>query len=579
MTMQHHHHHYHHQRPQQQQNGSSATSNESSRSGRSSPWMRKPLSVVHQQQALEATSTTPCTATPSSSTSSATSLHRHLSVWDLICIGIGSSVGSGIFVLTGQIAAQTTGPLTFVSFALAGLAACLSGTCYAELSGRLPAAGSTYVYAYVCLGELAAVVAASCLSLEYGIAGAAVARSWGDKVLWWMETMGLGSDSSGGGGGGGASNTWFQQQGSMINLPAGLVSILSTLLLLAGVQESKSVTNIFTALKLWLVAFMTIGGFVLFRRSNFTTPVLPYGWQGVWRGATSSFFAYLGYDEVCCVAGEAKDPARTMPLAVLGTLLIVTACYVLSALALTGMVHYTDIHPTSGFPDAFATRHVYWAAQLTSLGELVCLPVVVLVSLMAQPRLALSMAHDGLLPPFFAKVDARGNLFGGTLVCGSAMTLIATFLPFTYLNDLISAGILVAFSMTDSCLVLLRCESPASRPYLLEQCLVIYNASCLLTALLWSHTIWFLPGPFQTILAILLTGLTIASFLYLVRHCPQSAHFGGSILCQPLATHHNNADHGNQHGASDSTTDQHFRTPLVPYLPCLGMAVNWYLYV
>jgi len=163
-------------------------------------------------------------------------------------------------------------------------------------------------------------------------------------------------------------------------------------------------------------------------------------------------------------------------------------------------------------------------------------------------------------------------LFGGTLVCGSAMTIIATFLPFTYLNDLISAGILVAFSMTDSCLVLLRCESPASRPYLLEQCLVVYNASCLLTALLWSHTIWFLPGPLHAMLATLLTGLTIASFLYLMRHCPQSAHFGGSILWQPLATQ-NNIDHG----GSDSTTDHHFQTPLVPYLPCLGMAINWYL--
>jgi amino acid transporter len=204
---------------------------------------------------------------------------RHLTLIDLIAIGVGGTVGSGIFVLTGQIAAENAGPLTFVSFAISGLAACCSGVCYAELSGRLPAEGSTYVYAYVCLGEVAAVIAAACLTLEYAVAGAAVARSWGDKLILWMEPM--------------ADVSWMEAE--MVNLPACGISLLSTFLLLKGVQESKNVTNFFTLLKMILVAFMTIGGFCLWQPKNMMQrPLAPYGAGGVLRGATSSFFGYLG---------------------------------------------------------------------------------------------------------------------------------------------------------------------------------------------------------------------------------------------------------------------------------------------
>jgi len=509
----------------------------------SSSWMfRKPLSVVHQQEVTEAQQ------------ASHHVLKRHLSVWDLIGIGVGGTVGSGIFVLTGQIAANFAGPCTFVSFAIAGVAACCSGVCYAELSGRIPAAGSTYVYSYVCLGEVAAVVAAACLTLEYGVSGAAVARSWGDKIIdisnSWLNI----------------STAWMKPWG--INVPASIVSLASTFLLLAGVQESKQVTNFFTAFKMLIVLFMTVGGLVLFQKANYAPPIAPFGASGILRGATSSFFGYLGYDEVCCVAGEAQHPARDMPRAVLGTLITVTICYVLAAFALTGMVHYTEVSPTSGFPAAFSTRNVEWAAHVTALGEVVTLPVVVIISLMAQPRLTLSMAHDGLLPSIFAHVDNDGNLQGGTLVSGILMTFIATFVPFTYLDDLISAGILLAFSMTNSCLVLLRCESPSHRPNLLDFCLVLYNALCFLTALLWSHSWSYLP--LQTVWACLSTITTFSCLVYMARHCPSNWSFGGSVLDWSWHQH----PIPGQEQIDDSL---YFRTPFVPYLPCLGMAINWYL--
>jgi amino acid transporter len=534
----------------------------------SSPWIRKPLSVVQQQQ-QQPPPEAPLSLEPSSNGSSHALppqqlLHRHLSVWDLLGIGVGGTVGSGIFVLTGSIAAQYAGRAVALSFLISGLAATCSGVCYAELAARIPAAGATYVYAYVALGEWAAVVAAACLTLEYGVAGAAVARTWGDKVL--LLTFSITSD---------ATPTTTR----IVNAPAFFLAATSTALLLMGVQESKRVMNVVTLLKMAIVAFMIIGGFLLYDPARVASqPLAPLGVAGIFRGATTSFFGYLGYDEICCVAGEAKHPARDLPRAVLGTLTIVTICYVLAACALTGMVPYNEISPTSGFPDAFHQRHWEWAAHITAAGEVVTLPVVVLISLMAQPRLLLSMTVDGLLPRVFGSVDVHGNLWGGTLISGVAMTTIATLVPFTYLDDLISAGILVAFSMTNSCLVLLRCQSPADHPGLLERLLLIYNALCFLSSMLWSHTWTYLPWP--SLLALVSTLATIVCLFFLRKLCPRTTHFGGSIFTTGALNHERHVDASLQEEDEEDETTQnisYFATPMVPTLPCLGMAVNWYL--
>lgn len=243
---------------------------------RSSPWKRKPLEVVYDQEGHQQGGV------------ASVPLPRHLSVWDLIGIGVGGTVGSGIFVLTGQIASEYSGKACWVSWLIAGISACLSGTCYAELSGRIPVAGSTYVYAYICLGEVSAVVAAACLTLEYGVSGAAVARTWGDKVLHWLQLEG---------------SIW--QPMGVVNVPAFLISLGSTILLLSGVEESKRVMNIVTVAKMLVVSFMVVGGLVLYSPSRVRSqPWAPSGAPGVMRGATTSFFGYLGYDEVCCVAGN-----------------------------------------------------------------------------------------------------------------------------------------------------------------------------------------------------------------------------------------------------------------------------------
>lgn len=504
----------------------------------SSWWLRKPLWVVSHQEHHHTTGGDAPASVP-----------RHLTLCDLIAVGVGGTVGSGIFVLLGYIVHHYAGPATTVSFLISGLAACCSGVCYAELAGRIPASGSTYAYAYVAMGEFPAVLAAACLTLEYMVSGAAVARSWGDKVVLWLV------DEWG----------WPQVEpylnpGYGVNPCAFVVSAAAVVLLADGIRESKVVTNIFTVLKVVLVLFMTVGGFCLWDSSNLT-PFVPFGTAGVLRGATSSFFAYLGFDELCCLGGEALHPQRDLPRAVLWTLGIVTLLYVLAALALTGMQPHSDISDTSAFPEAFRYQGVNWAAQIAAAGEVLTLPVVVLISLMAQPRLQFALVQDGLLPSVFGRVTASGNLRSGAIISGVTMTLVATFVPFGYLDDLISSGILVAFSMTNGCVILMRREPPPHQPHLLRQLLIAYNGLSFLTSLLISSQI--IETSFGKLLATASGLMTVSTALYLALKCHKSSTFEGTAVPS--------------RDADAAPPDKSFRAPFVPFLPCLGIFVNWYL--
>ena len=358
-----------------------------------------------------------------SSDHNVSSPQRHLTLLDLLSIGIGGTVGSGIFVLCGLIAHSRAGPATVISFAISGLAAAASGCSYAELASKIPVSGSTYAYAYVSIGELAAVISAALLTLEYGISGSAVARSWGDKV---MESIAnhVDDDSS-------SIGRWMigAFSGSSVNPLAFLLSIAATITLLSGVKESKRVVNAFTIFKLALVAFMIILGFAHCRQDNWT-PFLPstFGIAGILRGSTSAFFGLLGFDEVVCLAGESVNPKRDLAPSVLLTIAGVSVIYIMAALALSGMQPYEDISEASGFPEAFRSLGLSWAANIAALGEIICLPLVVLICLLAQPRLLQALAQDDLLPARF------GDLQFGTLCSGIAMAIIAFCVPFTFLD-------------------------------------------------------------------------------------------------------------------------------------------------
>ena len=472
-------------------------------------------------------------------------LERHLNLFDLVLIGVGGTIGSGLFVLAGLVAHEYAGPATVLSWCLSGFAACLSGCCYAELSGRIPLAGSAYAYTYVAMGEVFAVVSAACLSLEYICAAAAVSRSWGDKTVDWVSEMYPGQ-------------TWLVVD-SVYNPLAFLIAAAVVALLLCGVKESKRVANVFTTVKITLVVFMVLVALWYTRPSNWV-PFAPYGVSGVVRGATGTFFGYLGFDQVCCLGGEVKDPKRNLPRAILGVLLGCAVLYVVATLALTGMIPYDQISPISGFPDGFRTIGAHTAAQITAVGEIATLPIVILVTIMAQPRLQYAMAVDGLLPSIFQDVDAQGNLFSGTCIAGGIMTLVAAFIPFEYLNDMISCAVLCALSLTSTSVVMLWHE-PAHDPESPLTChlLMVFHAAALVGSLSLTH----LGGAGNILTA--LCALTMMGTCFAVyKHCPRVSVFGGR-----RKNHYHEDELVREKG--------YFQTPLVPFLPCLAIAMNWYL--
>ncbi|KAL3943493.1 MAG: hypothetical protein SGBAC_002458 [Bacillariaceae sp.] len=483
-----------------------------------------------------------------SSVTSSRSLERHMSLTDLVLVGIGSTIGSGLFVLCGLVANQYAGPASILSWGISGIAALVSGTCYAELSSRIPLSGSAYAYAFVAMGELPAVIAAACLSIEYVAAASAVARSWGDKMVQYLANE-VDSDN------------FFIKLLAIDNSfspLAFLVSSISVLLLMNGVEGSKHVTNFFTKLKVCVVVFMIVVGLSFMRPSNFS-PFIPdsFGATGIFRGATATFFGYLGYDEIACLGGEAENPRKNLPKAIFLTLGSVTSLYILATMALVGMLPYNEINAVSGFPEAFRSRGSEYAAQIAALGEIVCLPIVVLITVMAQPRLQYALSKDGLLPPIFGEIDEKGNLTKGTLICGAVMVLIATFIPFTHLNDMISCAVLTALSLTDTSLVLLWYPSPKDQPGLSESVMTTFHASALITGIMLSHFAASRTGKTFAVISFL---LMIVCMIILVRRCPRVQTFG------------------KRHGPGPTSEESdYFVTPFMPMLPCFGIFVNWYL--
>lgn len=479
-------------------------------------FLRKPLAVVRAEE-------------------NESKLERHLSIFDLLCIGIGGTVGSGVFVLCGLIANKYAGPGVVLSWIISGVGCVFSGMNYAELSSRIPSAGSSYAYAFVALGELPAVVAGWCLTLEYGVSAAAVARSWGEKLVLWVE-----QDLE--------REVWAPLHTENVNVLAAAMTLLCMGVLLGGVSVGKTVTNFFTVLKMALVLFMIFGGFALFNPSNLR-PFAPNGAGGILRGATSSFFGYLGYDEVACLAAEAKDPQRSLPIAVGGTILGVSVLYVLSALALVGMQDSASIDPDSGFSQAFGAGGWAWAQHLVAAGELATLPLVVLISFLAQPRLQFAMAEDGLLPSIFARLDRSGNLFHSILLTGLVVALVALFVPFRYLDDMISAGVLVAFNITNASLVVLRRRHP-TKQNACAKLMAAHSALSFLAAVLWQQLLDGGQDPSWAALPAIVTIAALVPLASVSSTCPE---------------------------VNDGAYAAGFRVPCVPFLPAIGIFINWYL--
>jgi APA family basic amino acid/polyamine antiporter len=406
---------------------------------------------------------------------------RTLGPISLISLGIGSVVGAGIFVQTGQAAAMYGGPAIAISFVVSGIACLFAGLCYAELAAMIPVSGSAYTYSYGSLGEIFAWVVGWCLILEYLFSGAAVAVSWSGATRDILGEFNLMLPKFISSAPLDVVDGHLVTTGALINFPAVFISLVLTYILYIGIKESSSFNNLMVVIKVGvLLALVGYGVWYFFGHREAVmanwTPFIPensgvfgeHGWSGIFRGAGAIFFAYVGFDCVSSAAQETRNPQRDLPIGLLGTLLIVSFLFISVSLVLTGMVHYSKLNVDAPF--IFALQQVGAPAYFRYLIEaatLAGLTSVILVSLLGQPRIFFAMAKDGLLPKAFAKIHPKyGTPHVTTWITGISCAVIAGLFPLNLLGELISIGTLLAFSLVCAgVLVLRRTQPDQPRPF------------------------------------------------------------------------------------------------------------------
>ena len=403
-------------------------------------------------------------------------LRRHLGPWGLVALGIGSTIGAGLFVLSGIVAAEHAGPAVTLSFLIAALGCAFAAMCYSELATMIPHAGSAYTYAHATMGDLVAWIIGWDLVLEYAVSAAAVAASWTQYALSLLKDLGLGfpprlalapGETALLADGGAVSG--------VVNLPAILIVVLLSLLLMRGIRESAAVNGVIVVVKVAIILVFIAIGARFIDGANYA-PFIPantgrfgeFGWSGVLRGAGMIFFAYIGFDAVSTAAQETKEPQRALPIGILGSLAICTVLYVAFAVVLTGMVNYRALRGDAApIATAIAATPYHWLGPLVDLGILAGFTSVILVSLLGQSRVFFAMAEDGLLPGAFARIHPRWRTpWLATLLFMVFTALLAGFVPMSLLADMTSIGTLLAFVIVcGGVLVLRRIRPDLERPY------------------------------------------------------------------------------------------------------------------
>jgi len=448
-------------------------------------------------------------------------LKRSLTALNLTTLGIGAIIGAGIFVLTGQAAAQYAGPAIVISFIVSGLACGFAGLCYAEFASMIPIAGSAYTYAYSTLGEFLAWVIGWDLILEYLFAASTVAVGWSGYVVSFLKDLNIIIPPQFTGASGTVlinvpemgwkplNDAFAQTLASsgidvsslahvtcILNLPAMFIIALLSTLLVIGIRESANFNNIMVITKVSVIILFVVIGFMFVKAANWdpfipankveSQPVSDYGsfWNwlraygeefgkfgisGILRGAGVIFFAYIGFDAVSTAAQEAKNPQRDMPIGILGSLGISTVLYILMALVLTGIVSYTALNvpdPVAVGVDAMG-KGMFWLRPIVKVAAIAGLSSVILVMLLGQPRIFFSMSKDGLLPGVFSKVHPRFKTpYISTIITGSFAMIVSGILPISILGELVSIGTLLAFIIVCvSVLVLRKARPEIHRPF------------------------------------------------------------------------------------------------------------------
>lgn len=430
-------------------------------------------------------------------------LKRVLGPLNLIALGIGAVIGAGIFVITGQTAARFTGPGVALSFVLAGLGCAFAGLCYAELAAMIPISGSAYTYGYASLGEFIAWIIGWDLVLEYAFSAATVASGLSGNIViflqnlgfhlppQWIETPGrellyfqgrweLFTTIEPALQAAGVSPESLPHATAIFNLPAFLAVGAVSLILIIGVRESANFNVVAVFIKLaTVVIFIVIAANFLWHNPQIAAanwhPFIPpnkghfgeFGWSGIARGASSIFFAYIGFDAVSTAAQEARNPQRDMPIGLLGSLAICTFLYLIVGTILTGVIHYSRLNVPAPVALAMEATGVKWGSMLVVGGSIAGLSTVMLTTLMGQSRIFYSMSKDGLLPPWASALHPRFKTpWISTIVVGLFIAVFAGLLPISILGDLVSIGTLFAFIIVCIGVWVLRKQRPdLKRPF------------------------------------------------------------------------------------------------------------------
>ena len=402
------------------------------------------------------------------------SLKRALGALNLTTLGIGAIIGTGIFVLTGTVAALNSGPAVVLSFTFAGVASIFAALCYSEFASLVPMAGSAYTYGYATLGELIAWIIGWDLILEYALGAVTVAIGWSGYVVSFLHDIGINVPCALSAARGAAVTCPDGTTTTAIfNLPAVIIIALVTTLLVIGIKESANVNSVIVIIKVAVVLLFIVGAAHAINTANWHPFIPPqtvkdgvpvageFGWSGVFTGAAIVFFAYIGFDAVSTAAQEAKNPQRDMPIGIIGSLLICTVLYILVSGIATGIMSYKELNVPDPIAVVADRAGLGWMATLIKLGAIAGLSSVILVMLLGQSRVFYSMSRDGLLPQFVNKVHPRFQTpYITSIVTGIGVAFFAAILPIRDAASLVSIGTLLAFVIVSVGILVLRVREP-----------------------------------------------------------------------------------------------------------------------
>lgn len=365
-------------------------------------------------------------------------LAKTLTAKDLIALGVGAVIGTGIFILPGTIAALHSGPAITLSFMIAAVVCAVAAMCYAEFSSALPVAGSAYSYGNIIFGELIGWLLGWTLFLEYMLSVAAVSTGWSAYFVSFIEGFGVHIPKA-------ITGSFDPAHGTYINLFAVLIVTLISVLLMSGTRSSTRINNLMVMIKIGVVLLFLVVGIFYVKSSNWQ-PFMPFGVSGVFKGASLVFFAYLGFDCVSASAAEVKNPQKNLPIGIIGTLVICTLLYILVAFVLTGMVSYRELNVANPVAFALQVVHQNWFAGLLSLGALAGMFTMMLTMTYSSSRLVYSIGRDGLLPKMLGKIETRHQTpINSVRVVTVIIATLGGLVSLDQLTNLVNIGTLIAF--------------------------------------------------------------------------------------------------------------------------------------